>query len=109
MRPNRVARPAVARPLRGGWRRRPLATNQLGFHVTGIDNRPQPRYAGDAFVQADALEYVAEHGSEYDARSTPRRLARATVSARKLQGNVYPMLIELSAGTATGNGQALRD
>lgn len=26
-----------------------------GFHVTGIDNRPQPRYAGDLFIQADAL------------------------------------------------------
>jgi DNA (cytosine-5)-methyltransferase 1 len=26
-----------------------------GFHVTGIDNRPQPRYAGDLFIRADAL------------------------------------------------------
>jgi DNA (cytosine-5)-methyltransferase 1 len=28
-----------------------------GFHVTGVDNRPQPRYAGDVFVQADAMTY----------------------------------------------------
>lgn len=38
-----------------------------GFHVTGIDKDHQPRYAGNVFVQADALEYVAEYGHLYDA------------------------------------------
>ena len=38
-----------------------------GFHVTGVDIEPQPHHAGDAFVQADALEYTEAHGHEYDA------------------------------------------
>jgi len=28
-----------------------------GFHVTGVDIRPQPNYCGDVFVQADAMTF----------------------------------------------------
>lgn len=54
-----------------------------GFHVTGVDIKPQPRYAGDAFVLADALEYVAEHGHECDAlHFSPPCQAFTQMSAR---------------------------
>lgn len=39
---------------------------QAGFHVTGVDIRPQPDYCGDAFHQGDAIEFIRAHGAEFD-------------------------------------------
>ena len=33
---------------------------RAGFTVIGVDNKPQPRYCGDAFFQADAMTFPLE-------------------------------------------------
>jgi DNA (cytosine-5)-methyltransferase 1 len=57
-----------------------------GFHVTGVDYHPQPRYAGHTFIYADAYEYVMEHGAEYDiVHASPPCQKYSTLARRSLR------------------------
>ena len=78
-----------------------------GFHVTGVDNKPQPRYIGQEFVQADALEYLAEHGHEFDAihASPPCQGYSIMHNLPWLRGREYPLLILPTIGMLEALGK----
>jgi len=64
-----------------------------GFEVVGVDINPQPHYPFE-FHQADALEYVAEHGREFDViHASPPCQEYSTTKAMPNVGE-YPKLIE---------------
>ena len=66
---------------------------RAGFTVTGVDHVPQPRYCGDAFVQADALAYVAAHGHEYEViHASPP--CQAYSALKHFTTREHPMLID---------------
>lgn len=61
----------------------------MGYHragfdeIVGVDNRPMPRYPF-TFVLGDALEYVREHGHEFDAiHASPPCQRYSTMSNRR--------------------------
>ena len=60
-----------------------------GYHVTGVDLNPQPRYCGDVFVQADALT-VDLDGYDLVWASPPCQAYSVTQS---IHGRSYPELI----------------
>ena len=90
-----------------------MGYHQAGFaDIVGVDMAPQPRYPF-AFVQADALTYVAEHGHEFavihasppcQAYSALKHLAKAghpelvEATREALQATGKPYVIENVVG-----------
>ena len=76
----------------------------MGYHragfdeIVGVDNRPMPRYPF-RFVLADALEYVAAHGHEFDAihASPPCQAYSIMRNLPWLRHKEYPRLIAPTA------------
>jgi len=69
---------------------------RAGFEVVGVDLFPQPHYPFE-FRQADALEFIEQHGHEYDAiHASPPCQAHSTMTnglwKDRLDG--HPRLIE---------------
>lgn len=68
-----------------------MGYHRAGFDVTGVDIKPMPRYPF-TFNQADALEYVTEHGHEFDViHASPP--CQAYSRMRRITKREYPDLI----------------
>jgi DNA (cytosine-5)-methyltransferase 1 len=72
---------------------------RAGFAVVGIDNRPQPHYAGDLFIRADARE-VLENLAVWEQRLQLRFIAvhasppcQAHAARRTRERRMHPRLI----------------
>jgi DNA (cytosine-5)-methyltransferase 1 len=60
-----------------------MGYHRAGFDVVGVDIVEQPLYPFE-FVQADAIEYVREHGHEFDSiHASPPRQAHSTITPDK--------------------------
>ena len=73
-----------------------MGYSRAGFdEIIGVDIAAQPRHPFQ-FVQADALEYLAEHGQEFDAihASPPCQGCSIMHNLPWLRGREYPRLIK---------------
>jgi DNA (cytosine-5)-methyltransferase 1 len=83
-----------------------MGYHRAGFDVVGVDIEPQPHYPF-RFIQADAIEYIREHGHEYDAihASPPCQGYSRTRSIPGRDASSYPLLIEDVRSLLIATGQ----
>lgn len=79
-----------------------MGYSRAGFEVVGVDIAAQPRYPFE-FVQADAIEFVKEHGHEFDAiHASPP--CQAYTNAQKIMRNDHPELLEPTRAALNATG-----
>lgn len=66
---------------------------RAGFHVTGVDIKSQPRYCGDVFYQADAMEFPLD-GYDFIWASPPCQGYSRLRHLPWLKGRKWPLLID---------------
>ena len=69
-----------------------MGYSRAGFEVVGVDLSPQPNYPFE-FHQGDALEFIRDHGHEFDAIHTSPPCQGYT-ALKAVHGNPWPLLIE---------------
>lgn len=71
---------------------------RAGFHVTGIDIRPQPRYCGDVFIQTDAVKFTLRWPRQFGdfdfVWASPPCQRFSDLAKRNRNADEYPNLIE---------------
>jgi len=79
--------------------------HRAGFEVVGVDVAPMPRYPFE-FHQGDVLEFLAEHGHEFDAiHASPPCQASSTLTKGTNQGRIYPQLIPATRELLDASGK----
>jgi DNA (cytosine-5)-methyltransferase 1 len=68
-----------------------------GFHVTGVDIAPQPRYVGDEFHLADALTFPLDGYDAIHASPPCQRYSRGTVDKERHPDLLPPTRARLAA------------
>jgi DNA (cytosine-5)-methyltransferase 1 len=83
-----------------------MGYHQAGFEVVGVDVEAQPRYPFE-FHQADALEYLAAHGDEFDVwhGSPPCHDHTALTSLAGLNGTGWLLPATREAFTTLAGGR----
>jgi len=67
--------------------------DRAGFEVVGVDFKPQPHYPFE-FYLADALEFCAQHGHEFDViHASPPCQAYSRLAYKRTELRAYPALI----------------